>query len=739
MQPEESTPHEYSREQIGNFHEEMLGSLPDKIKQNYQVLQERSKPFNSFQLIANISHYNHQHDANEYSDYRDGRMFIISEIVAIHCLKSSFKETCEVPALEFYEAVQEIQESTSSYFGLRSALEMDQLYNQNASTLEQITHKLHRDEVVVRNPGHPDYHLIFNSELYEPLKQELTNYFGFSLDESIIIRQQVFKMINERFQVQIKNVKLQASKLVEQVENYKRNGKYPEESPLIQEQFKELKNTPAKRLYKLFLGHYTNEILFNLQNVYAFTAEELAVYCKLSVDSVKKFLKQLSVRFGEVDPNQDLIIANSILKSKPIINHGEYYIIPSFSLLTWSVEPLYENFIKTSPKLSAKFKDNKHDFLLTKGMEYFSRLFSHGTLHPQNLFYEKDGNVCETDGLIAYDTILFVIEAKGNRITSKAKEGNFQRTESHLKDLIKDATLQGKRTVDFIRGSGEAVFFTKGKKEIIIIDSKKYDEIFIVSLTLEPVGHLTPLIKVANDLNFFPEHVFPWIISLYDLVVIADHIELDILFLHYLRRRQRFLQFEYFQIYEEIDMLAYYLNNGLYIEHMLNEIQENSITGMSFDNNTDAINDYYNYMFGHKKKFTPKVKSHLPEDFIKLLIAIENSSISHRTKIMLEMLSANTESIKKLMAYIKKVRNQYRKDRKLHDCSICFGSGDNQTGITYMIGKDHQKLDFMLYHFCLNKFNSLKPVAWVGIGDVDPDNNYNIRCSFIAMAQFEEQ
>ncbi|MBB5436509.1 hypothetical protein HDC92_000173 [Pedobacter sp. AK017] len=733
MKPEEMPNPEYSHEESDKIYQEWLASLPVMIEENYNKFIERTKLFDSFQLIANICHYNHQHDANQYTDYREDRMFIISEIVAIHCLRNEYKDTCELMAEDFFEAISEVQEAVGKYFGLQSALSRTETCSEEESTLEQITNKLHRDEILVRNPGHPDHHLLFSGELFKPLSKELNEHFGFTLEESIIIRQQLLQMISIRFFSEIDAAKVKGDQLKDQVVRFRNTGQLPEESPLTIEQFRELANKPSKKLKEMFGGYYINEVLYNLKSVYTFTAEELASHCRIPTLSAENFLKHLSIGFGTIDKDQHLISSNSILKTKPIINHGQHYIVPSFSLLTWSVEPLYENYIKTDQKLSSKFKDVKHDFLLNKGMEYFSILFRTGVVHPQNLFYEKDGKVCETDGLIAYDTILFIIEAKGNRISMKAKQGNYQRTEAHLKDLIRDATSQGKRTMDFIKESEEAVFFTKGKREKIIIDPKKFDEFFIVSLTLEPVGHLTPLIKVANDLKFFPEDVFPWIISIYDLVVIADHIELPILFLHYLRRRKRFLELNHFSIYEEIDLLAYFLFDGLYIENLLRESNEKNISMMSFDNNTDEINDYYMYKFGHKTKFTPKVKCYLPKEFLHMLESIEHSNIEHRTKIMLEILAANGSSINKLMDQIKKIRSQYRKDGQLHDCSISTGYVINGTGITYMIAKDRRELDYKLHNYCLYKFDTLKAEIWVGIGDLNPvREDYNIKCGFIA-------
>jgi hypothetical protein len=207
-------------------------------------------------------------------------------------------------------------------------------------------------------------------------------------------------------------------------------------------------------------------------------------------------------------------------------------------------------------------------------------------------------------------------------------------------------------------------------------------------------------------------------------------IELPILLLHYLKRRREFLSVQNISIYEEIDILAYFLNNGLYIKHTLQDAQEKGVNWMSFDNNTDAINDYYMYKFGKKTKFTKKPGYFLPKVFLQLLSAIDASGIAHRTEIMLEMLECGTESIDKFLSFIRRMKEEFNKDGMQHDCSIMVGG--NELGVTYMIGPDKAELDKMLYKYCSYKFETQKTQTWVGIGDLSKDtDSFDIQCSII--------
>src|SRR5690606_16150009 len=104
----------------------------------------------------------------------------------------------------------------------------------------------------------------------------------------------------------------------------------------------------------------------------------------------------------------------------------------------------------------------------------------------------------------------------------------------------------------FIEDTEIASFYTKNGDNYSICRAD-YEEVVIVSLTLEPIGNLSMLIKATNEIGFFKDGNFPWIISLYDLVVIADLIENPLLFIHYIRRRENFLRNPILSTTDELD------------------------------------------------------------------------------------------------------------------------------------------------------------------------------------------
>jgi hypothetical protein len=719
----------YTPEESQAMIDEVRLGWPKQALALYESLGTQTLRFETFQLIANITHYNHLHDIKKYADFRGDRMFVIPELVALYLLKGGYVPTAQVDLNSFWSELRAVQNTMSKYFAIKSAMISSDNADQADDTLSRVTNKLMQDEILVRNPGLPDHHRIISKQLFSPLDVQLKAHFGFSVAEGILIRDKIVDLINHRFYKAMDEALTKSIPVKEEVVRFRNTGYRNEDSELSQDQLLQFSAMKSKQMKKEVEAYFVAKIYFELQSVYLFSSAELSEYSGLHIETTDRFLEHFSTTFGTVNADQEIVAPDSILKSRPVIKYGKHHIVPSFPLLTWCVEPAFEKYINSLPKLAAKYKDVKHDYLLEEGMRLLSSILSSATIYPQNLFYNTEEGKCETDGLIGYDRTLFIIEAKGHRLSQKAKDGSYQRTEKHLKQIIRDSTSQGRRTKKYITGSDLAVFTTQNGKQIEV-DPKLYDEFIIVSLTLEPLGHLIPLLKVTNDLDYFGGGVFPWIISIYDLIVIADHMELPILLLHYLKRRKRFLEVDNINIYEEIDMLAYFLSNGLYIENTIKDAFDKDVSWMSFDNNTDDIMDYYMYKFGHKQDFTPKVKFFMPEDFMALLKGIEDSDIPHRTEIMLEMLQLSSNSVKNLMDYIRKVKQQFNEDGMQHDCSI--GVSGGHFGITFMAGPDQKSLDQMLYHHCNYKYDQLKARTWIGVGDLSTnEDSYHIKCSII--------
>src|SRR5688572_18361199 len=67
-----------------------LENLPMETAALLKELEENMTQMETFDLLSNISFYNHLHDVQEYSDYRGDKMFVVSELIALIALKREF-------------------------------------------------------------------------------------------------------------------------------------------------------------------------------------------------------------------------------------------------------------------------------------------------------------------------------------------------------------------------------------------------------------------------------------------------------------------------------------------------------------------------------------------------------------------------------------------------------------------------------------------------------------------------
>lgn len=374
------------------------------------------------------------------------------------------------------------------------------LKNGKGNIFNEIVNRIELTSKHVRNPGHPKHHLIFSEKLYKPFNVTIKNIFGFILEDSIIIRDKISSFLNFKYNNEKEKVENKAKECSKEAIKFK-HKKISKEHLLINiVNIDELITYSDQEIRQLCRINYLNNFYAQFSNVGTFSVKELSEFLDLEYKNVKCFLDLFSCTFNSLEDDVEIYQPISILKSKPIIKHKDKYIIPSIPLLIWVVEETFENEFRKNLKLYGKYISTKHDFLLNQGVEYFQKLLPTSEIET-NLFYEIDGNRYETDGIILYNNILIIIEAKANKLSNKAKAGHNLKTKDHLNDIIKDSYNQALRTISYLKDN-EVAIFTNKKKQKLQLQLKNFNEVIIVSLTLEQLGNIIPIIKTTDKLNF---------------------------------------------------------------------------------------------------------------------------------------------------------------------------------------------------------------------------------------------
>lgn len=691
-------------------------NIPFEIEKNLNIIKDICKKINSFDLIAYVSFYNHLQNPKEYTDYRGDKNFFVSEVVACQCLKNDYIENTNIDPEEVLEAFTKIQDATLKYCSLTDFSDMSG-HNGFEDTFSEIMSKIETESKHVRNPGHPDHHLLFSRELFKPFEKQIESIFHFSLEDSLTIRDKISEFLNFKYQECIKSVEENASFHSKETIRYKNKKISADELAIKIENIDEiikLSDTEIRHLYK---NHFYSELMTNYNVGGTFDASELAKFLNLNPISVLNFLNAFSCTFNSITETEPIYSTDLILKRKPLVKHDDKYIIPSIPLLVWAVEEAFENEFKKNNKLYQKYISYKHDFLLKQAEIYFKNVLPNAQFYS-NMFYGSDNKRCETDGLLIFNEYLFIIEAKANKLSMKAKAGHRLKTDDHLNDIIKNSYDQGIRTLNFLKENNEVIFQDK-KKQKLSLKLANYREVVLVSLTLEQLGNIVPILKTDNNLNYFEKNHFPWIISIYDLVVINDFFETPSLLFSYLEIRKKFLSFESTYIYEELDLIGYFLKQkGNELSYLIEQEKTKGANYFYFEPETDYINNYYMHLFSSTNKYIKKPSYFTNNEFKELIFKIDKSRLNDGIKTSLQLMKFNKSAIAEISKRYKKVKKQFQKDKQLHDCSI-FTKEQGGFGFTFMIAKDKNLLEEKLKEYIKYKKKQLFARTWVGVGEIN--------------------
>lgn len=697
-----------------NYFEERINNLSLKINYNLEIIKDVCSRINSFDLISYIFFYNHLFDSTEYADDRGDKHFFISEIIACQILKNNFVEDTSLSTIEILESFSKIQEAAIDYCMMSEI--SNGLKNGKGNIFNEIVNRIELTSKHVRNPGHPKHHLIFSEKLYKPFNVTIKNIFGFTLEDSIIIRDKISSFLNFKYNNEKEKVENKAKECSKEAIKFK-HKKISKEQLLINiVNIDELITYTDQEIRQLCRINYLNNFYAQFSNVGTFSVKELSEFLDLEYKNVKCFLDLFSCTFNSLEDDVEIYQPISILKSKPIIKHKDKYIIPSIPLLIWVVEETFENEFRKNLKLYGKYISTKHDFLLNQGVEYFQKLLPTSEIET-NLFYEIDGNRYETDGIILYNYILIIIEAKANKLSNKAKAGHNLKTKDHLNDIIKDSYNQALRTISYLKDN-EVAIFTNKKKQKLQLQLKNFNEVIIVSLTLEQLGNIIPIIKTTDKLNYFEKNHFPWIISIYDLTIIKDFFETPSLLFYYLKCRNKFLNFENVYIYEELDIIGYFLKQrGNTLNNIIESKKYEGANRFYFEPETDYINNYYMYKYNYPDKYIKKPSYFKNKDFKDLIIKIDDSNLPKSIETSVNLMQLNSKSVNFLMNKIKQCKKLFLKDKQLHDCSILNVENENW-GFTYMISNNEVELKSKLIGYIQFKKKQLFAKTWTGIVEI---------------------
>jgi hypothetical protein len=695
--------------------------LSNEINNRIERLKHKIKQYGSYNIIANVFVKNQYSSAQFYEGDSLEKSPVVPEYLSLISLKfpyahgiGEFTQTGKV-GMDFYE-INELSKEIVQMHSLLHATQYD-FFNEDGSfnDVHQMAISLSAEQLLVRNETFEEHHWERLEDLYEPYNDHFKTKLGFTVEEAIRICLTIDAYINESFLAGVSETRRHFDQMYSEILAHKHRG-LPTKNFYPQEYFDRFQTMTDEEIEFEIKASTTTYMMVTMGHRLSFTSELISEMEGIDLEIVKAFLKTFCLDFEEVHPNFSMPEILHPLKDKPLLHHDGRFLCSSVPLLDYSLDRLFEKVLFSDSKKIEKYKQRRHDYLLETGMGYLT-----DTLETQDFYINLTYEGGELDGLIFCGNNALFIEAKSHHITDRAKKGYIDRLLNHVDEIVQESHFQAKRTYEYLKGKEKAEFRQKNGAKVYI-DGSRFKNAYFISLTLDDIKAISCSLKAGNTLGLFDEHTFPWIISLYDLRVICEHMEGPAYLLQYIHRRKEFFKVQKYYVHDELDLLYHYLERNMRFDDILEKHRTDKHV-IKLPSMSDFFNSYYAFEQGHIKKRVAKKKHYTIGPVKKVVNLLENSQLINSTDAAIQILELGSKTKMRLFKSIQLVKKKFKKDGQNHDFRM-MGDDifDGSTWmLSYWVGPDDPKfIDFFISTITA-QFKREKPDQYFALLDIGRD------------------
>ncbi len=351
--------------------------------------------------------------------------------------------------------------------------------------------------------------------------------------------------------------------------------------------------------------------------------------------------------------------------TKPFISiNDKFYCFDYYNLFD-NIYRVMQKVIR-SKDLSYKDKWMSVQMEVTEKMvvDILKKLLPNSTIYTSN-YYPKNKSLkqCnENDILVLYDDNLIIIEVKAGSYSYRAPILDIESHINSLKTLVEKADGQAQRTLDYFKVNKKAKLYDSDKNEKCEINIEEFNEITLMSVTLDNFNEFCAKIEKMKFLNINKNSIA---LSIDDLRVYSDYFDSPLEFLHYLKQRKIATENKNLYLNDELDHL------GMYIEHIFYsrvcESEDNRrISAYGF---REPLDNYFGSLL-NKGFEVEKPKQNIPIQLEKIIKFLGNSKIKNRVKLGTYILDFSPESKEDLNNNICKVLTRQREINRMVQISL---------------------------------------------------------------------
>ena len=720
-------PDEDTRRQILHNLVSSVEQLESNIEDEISALEELISKQNPFDLIASIVCANSFIDPETYKEYKHEGVSAIAEYLAcLYLCKAedsyAFDDRKSTVSSEvIQEQVKTILSETTLLF---EAKRLDPTGEMLPGILEDIEVRTFLNSLYTRKPYYHQHLLELLDELFKPLEGQLRATLGFSMSDALAISDSVARLVQENVNNRENQLVETRMDLYKAVMEYRQTGQASSKYSMeFLQRFSEKCSSEPQKVIDNFLGLW---FFFAFGDNFLFSPEQICKVSKIPSVVVETFLQHMSLEFGDIDPAYYRFpSATHPVRLKPFIRFQEQFFIIDPNLLyeslLWGVEalinPEHGNAVVQNNSMWHVYDRAKANYLEEKACLYLGSILKHAQVY-RNLYYfaEEEGETkrCELDGLVIYDSVLFLIEAKAGTLSESARRGAPKRIEHDLKKLVQDAYEQAVRARRYIESQAR-VEFTLENGNIVGIEKDKFHEVFLINVTLDHLESFVANAYELKDLGFFSGKDVPWSVSLGDLRVISEVVEFPSQFVHYLLWRRRLNELQNNYANDELDWFMYYLKEGSKFDDVAKHLEHHNIV-MQLNSYTTDLDDYYLYIMGDRKTVATKPAQDMPDVFHEMINGLEKAHSDGYLRIACALLDLPNKHREQFAKAASQQHHKTLGDKKRHDFTLVFN--ERGYGVTFMFAPTSEQdvLLRKLDSYCLVKKYQMRFERWYALG-----------------------
>lgn len=709
--------------------------LQDQLERGVTELESILRGYNPFDLIANGFIANAFIDPESYEEpLFEGRVAYVEYLTLLLLSQPPDSLSWDSMQLIDGQVLTDIQERLEGLFHttiwLFMVKDIDQDNPTGRTDVDELRFMALADSLIVRFPAYHHHMRDILTGLFATLEEDLLSVFGFTLHDALRLADAINDLVSGRLRTKGQAIRSEAKKLRKAVEKYRRRKEGTKGIPL--DAIKALAKVPPKQLKSRLELFAKAAALHRIGDIFAFSAEELAREGKVDLYRTMSFLSRLSLDFGSVERRYRYPSPTHPLMLKPFVRHDSRYVCPLPQSLEFSLRYSIESYLKPASQECIvagsrywdKYEESRSNFTETAALGYLKQCLRHASVY-HNLSYETrtENSLTvrsELDGLIVFDTVVFLIETKAGTLSLPARRGGIARMKEEMKELVEHAFRQGLRAKRFIQETARPVFFDPAGQEVVI-DKNSLDKIFLVTVTLESLDVFVSALYKLKGLGLFGSEELPWAVSLADLRVISEMIEFPSQFVHYLERRKRINEIARIKAHDELDWLGHYLKEGLYFDEMF--AREDAPSIFNLLHYSTEFDSYYLYETGQRRTVVDKPCQTMPAICRQLLNELEANHPLGYSRACGAILDLSGQAKGQLADVIHAQMVRTKADNGLHDFTLITKS--TRTGITIMFSRSERSPEMRdkLKVYCDLKKYQTESNLWIGIGiNVDCSN-----------------